>query len=453
MSFDPSKTNDDGIAISLRGVCKSFRSYAKPIHRLWEALSGNPRHKLVQVINSIDLEVEAGHTVAIVGRNGSGKSTLLKLIAGTLLPSQGTISVQGTVAALLELGSGFNPELSGRENIQINAAIHGLNKKQVAELLPAIAEYSELDDYLDRPVNTYSSGMVARLAFASAIHVQRDILIVDETLSVGDAMFQRKCMATIEAIQESGRTILFVSHSVETVKALCDRAVLLEKGGVQMTGTPTEVLQEYARISSASPRWISPTNRQNPGAAPVNIESPKEKKPPVELPKDLLVPLDFMEVKDDKTEYGSGDAEILNVEVVNPHGKPMHAVISGQHATLRYRVRFDRDVEDPVYGMMLRTVHGIKVYSVNSKWLQTDVSQAKAGDHVTVQFSLHVRLAPGSYFITVGCSDFSDGKKTFLHRRFDAMSLHVLPAERFSGIANLEADLTIHHASQECRAA
>lgn len=447
--------------IRLKNISKIYRLYERPVDRLVEAMTfgRRQRHRQIRVLSNIDLSISAGHTVGIVGRNGAGKSTLLRIVAGTTRPTTGNVSIRGSVAALLELGSGFNPEFTGRENVFLNAGIHGLSREETKARYQQIAEYSELGEFLERPVKTYSSGMAMRLAFATAIHVERDILIVDESLSVGDAMFARKCMATIEALKAGGATILFVSHSLETVKALCDHAVLLEQGQVVTQGEPIDVLNEYSRLIDGAANSPAPLRRIAPrGAAisekpPVRIRSLDEDAPAsrtadMPLPVTLLVPLDLMDVGKDEFAYGTGEAEILNVKIAGEEGRHSQTWQSGDLVTVSYDVRFDTQAAKPHYGMSLTRLDGVRVYGTNTIYRDLPVVPRAAGDVAHIEFSMRLRLVAGNYYLTLGCVDMRDDKPVFLHRRRDMLVLRILPAGHATGVVDLDASVHVDAASR-----
>ncbi|MEM7729918.1 MAG: ABC transporter ATP-binding protein, partial [Pseudomonadota bacterium] len=240
-------------AISARGLSKTYRIYDRPSDRLWELITpGRARHKRFDALRDVSFDVRPGETLGIVGRNGSDKSTLLQMICGTLRPSAGEVRVRGRIAALLELGAGFNAEFSGRENVYLNATILGMSRAEIDERFDSIAAFAGLGDFIDRPVKTYSSGMFVRLAFAVAINSDPDVLVVDEALAVGDEAFQRKCFARIEQIQSRGATVLFVSHAPSSVLQLCSRAILLDGGEKLLEGAPKHVIGQYQRMMNAT---------------------------------------------------------------------------------------------------------------------------------------------------------------------------------------------------------
>jgi len=245
--------SDSAPVITVTQVTKCYQSYQKPIHRLWQSFAKNKKfYQEFWALKGVDLTVKKGETVGIVGKNGSGKSTLLQIIAGILQPTSGRFETHGRISALLELGAGFNPEFTGMENARLNASIMGLSRDEFHEKLPDIVEFCGLGEFLHRPVKTYSSGMFVRLAFAVAINMNPDILIVDEALAVGDVRFQRKCFRRLDELKEKGVSILFVTHSTDSVLKYCDRAIMLDEGELKMTGTPKQVVQTYLEMMFAS---------------------------------------------------------------------------------------------------------------------------------------------------------------------------------------------------------
>lgn len=275
-------------AIRLDGVSKHYRLYHSPLERLREIVTGRPRHHDVHALHPIDLDIPHGEVVGVVGNNGAGKSTLLKLVTGTLAPSTGGVAVNGRISALLELGAGFHPEVSGRENVYLSGALAGISRGRMDELYPGIVEFSGIGEFIDQPVKTYSSGMFVRLAFAVATAVEPDILIIDEALAVGDGAFARKSFDRIMSFREAGKTILFCSHSLYQVEAICGRVIWLEKGAVRMDGEPQQVIAAYGRAlagfdeapksveSAAGGEAASPegeaSNVADASAAPVSLD-------------------------------------------------------------------------------------------------------------------------------------------------------------------------------------
>lgn len=442
--------------ITARGLGKDFRVYAKPGDRLLELLTGRARHQQFRALADVDLQIHSGETVGIVGRNGSGKSTLLQLIAGVLQPTRGSVAVQGRVAALLELGSGFSPEFTGRENVMLNAQVMGLRRSEVEARFDRIERFADIGSFIDQPVRTYSSGMMVRLAFAVAINSDPDVLIIDEALAVGDEAFQRKCFARIEEIRDAGATILFVSHSATSVVNLCDRAVLLDDGELLLAGRPKDVVARYQRlvhapleqrpalreeIRSWRPDWE--TGRANDDADPPGKSADAQASPAgghaaAEI---NAWPLEAQErfepglVPESTVDFVPSGARIQDVQVSTADGRLVNVLEPGQAYVLRYRVRFERAAQAVEMGMTIKSVDGITLFGQSSHGRSGFLASVAAGEEMEVEFRFLTRLRPGTYFLNVGCQglDPDSGERVFLHRILDAACFRIegMPTDRY----------------------
>lgn len=427
----PSERRSDAEpVIRLRGVGKSYRIYDRPIQQLWQVLRPGKRygHEL-HALEGIDLDVARGETLGIVGRNGSGKSTLLRIVSGIMKPTRGEVAVRGRVAPLLSLGAGFHPQFSGRENIRLNAAILGLSDAEIEARFDDIAAFADIGEALDRLVSTYSSGMFARLAFAVAVCVDPEILVVDEILSVGDEAFSRKCFARIEEIKSRGATVLFVSHSASLVLELCDRAVLLERGRLLAVDTPREVVRRYhallytgrAEVRRPEQEAVSST----PAASPVDASAEGR--------------YDSGLVAHDPSEYPAEGARIERLQIVGSAGQPLNRLRLGRRYTLEIEIAFDRDAEGVVIGFHFRNAAGVPIAGLMHPPVRENCS-VHAGERITLRLPFAMSLLPGTYFVTAGVrSTFADN---FLHRLVDAMTVVVDPIERpiHQGYVSIEAD-------------
>ena len=425
-------------ALRVEAVSKQYRIYDRPADRLKEALTRGylKAHREFWALKDITFEIEAGTTTGIIGPNGSGKSTLLQILTGTLEPTHGSVSLEGRVAALLELGAGFNAEFTGIENIFMNAALIGLTRRETERLLPEIASFAEIGDFIHQPLKTYSSGMYVRLAFAAAIAVSPDVLIIDEALSVGDAVFQHRCARRIKQMQESGTTILFVSHDPGAIRALCSRAILLNQGRMEADGSPTDVLARYQKVIMA----------QEAAYAEAQLARVQEKAPPqVSASDDEAAPQYTYR-------HGNGSAEISGVDLLDENRRPTTMVESGQLVHVRARVVFHEDLEDPVYGFIIRNRHGINLYGTNTKVQGIKPGLIRRGERVETIFSFNCWLAPDLYSISIAVHsansvsfDWMDGVLFF--RVFSE-----IPIE---GVANLNARVTTETlgANTDCTAA
>src|SRR5882762_7316517 len=407
-------------------VSKQYRTYLRPADRLKESLTRGRlrRHKEFWALREVSFELDQGVTVGIVGPNGCGKSTLLQIISGTLEPTHGDVWHQGRIAALLELGAGFDPEFTGVENIYMNASLLGLSRRATDALFPQIERFAEIDEFLYQPVKTYSSGMYVRLAFAIAASVDPDILIIDEALAVGDAAFQHRCLRRIKELHERGTTVLFVSHDAAAVRALCSRAILLKAGRLVEDGKPIEVLNHY-------PKMVM------------------EREKTYEAEANLLVPAERPQSADDKSlpppsysyRHGDRSAEIIGAQLLDTTGTHADVVESGATLSLRVAVRFLRDIEDPVVGFLIRNRLGIHAYGTNTKEQQVDFQAVGQDETIEVTFSFDCWLGIDQYSISLAVHS-SDG---FAYDWLDAaLFFRVTSLKLTEGVANLNASVTTH---------
>ncbi|HEY8587567.1 MAG TPA: ABC transporter ATP-binding protein [Rhodanobacter sp.] len=431
-------------AIEISEVGKVFPVYAKPHHRLLQMLSKRNKQRWYQefvALRDVSFNVGRGETLGIVGRNGSGKSTLLQIICGTQTPSAGSVNVNGRVAALLELGSGFNPEFTGRENVYLNGMVLGLEKEEVESRFESIAAFAEIGDFMERPVRTYSSGMYVRLAFAVAINVTPDILVVDEALSVGDEAFQRKCFARINKIREDGATILFVSHSASTVVELCNRAVLLDGGELLAMGSPKYIVSRYQKILySPSDKFASIRAEIKNGSeteepqVDVADAVPALSEPAVAQPGQATDPLDV----EDESYFEEGmlpkstyryDAVAAAIE--DPHietlaGRRVNVLKAHQEYVYTYRVRFDRGASAIRCGMLIKNVTGLDLAGCVTSWAGGSIAWVDAGTVLEVRFRFPCMFVSGAYFLNAGVQGCLNEEEVYLDRVIDAVMFKVI---------------------------
>jgi lipopolysaccharide transport system ATP-binding protein len=399
-----------------RALGKKYKLYRHPWARLAEWASGDRlrMHEEEWALRGVSFEVGAGESIGIIGMNGAGKSTLLRLLTGTTQPSEGAFTVEGRVAALLELGLGVHPEFDGWRNAVLSCQLLGLDDAQVAAALPWIQEFSELGAHMDQPVRTYSTGMQVRLAFSVATAVRPDVLIVDEALSVGDTYFQHKSMGRIRAFQEEGTTLLFVTHDPGAVKALCQRAILLDHGALLRDGPPDAVFDYYNAMIA----------RKEDEATIAQVESGGGT----------------------STRSGSGEAEILAVELEGTHGGPQRAFSVGDTATLRCRVRVNRAMPSPTIGFLIRDRLGNDVFGSNTFYLGVAHRACSAGEELSASFELALQLGCGSYSVTVAVHT----ERAHVAANFDwwdrALVFEVVPGAGagFTGVAALPVRATLH---------
>jgi len=399
--------------IRARELGKKYRQYPAPWKRFvewctWGAYRG---HREMWALKDISFEIEAGEAVGIVGQNGAGKSTLLKLIVGTTQASEGSFEVVGEVAALLELGMGFHPEFTGQQNALMALQMTGLDEESAQDLLPEVAEFSELDEFLLQPFRTYSSGMQMRLAFAVATVRRPHVLIVDEALSVGDAYFQHKCIRRIRTFKELGTTMLFVSHDPAAVKTLCDRALLLDRGRLIQEGSAESVLDYYNALIAQREKDASIEQRR-------------------------------LEKSRFQTRSGDNAIKITEVDMVDASQRSVRSFTTGEPATIECSLIFSKPMEEYTVGIMIRDRLGNEVFGTNTMYLGLETPLMSEGDTLKVRFALKLELGYGPYSLTVAAhSPLGHVERT--HDWIDnALSFHILPkdAQRFAGVANLSVD-------------
>jgi lipopolysaccharide transport system ATP-binding protein len=389
--------------VLVQNVSKLYRLYRRPVDRLHEMLPGaKPRHTDFWALQDISFEVESGEMLGLVGPNGCGKSTLLQIVSGILQPTTGRVVTRGRIAALLELGAGFNPEFTGRENVYLNGELLGLSRAEIDKSMPSIEAFAEIGEFIERPVKEYSSGMYVRLAFSTAIHVDPEILIVDEALAVGDAVFANRCVRKFQELRERKVTVLFVSHDLGLVKQLSDRAILLYRGRIEAQGRPSDVINRYIGLVL-------------------------EKQEPAER-KDERIRASFR--------HGDGASEILEVQLLNTRGEPALSVASGEPVTVRVRSRFHQARRDPMVGLLIRTRIGMDVYGTNTSIEHASLGDFQAGDELEVDFAIECWLTPQSYTLTVATQNADGSSHDWLD---DAIAFDVVDTRVAAGVANLRA--------------
>ena len=358
-------------------------------------------------MRDVSFRVARGETLGIVGPNGSGKSTLLEIICGILRPTRGRVLTDGRVAALLELGAGFNPEFSGRENVFLNGEILGLSRREIESAFPHIAEFAGIGEFIDRPVKFYSSGMYVRLAFATAIHVEPEILVVDEALSVGDAIFASRCVKKFEELKERHTTVLFVSHDLGLVKRLSDRAILMWGGRMEAEGSPKDVVNRY-----------------------VGLVHERQGREPDDRPRTAALDSSFR--------HGDGTSRIVDVRLLDRYGQPAPAFDAGSRITVRVTARFERDSDHPIVGILIRNRHGIDVFGTNTRVEQRDLGCYRAGEMLEVDFSFPCLLTRQEYTVTAATQHHDGASQDWLD---DVLSFTVTDPLDRAGMASLETSI------------
>lgn len=425
----PAESAGQAPVVFAEGLSKRYKIYPNPNGRLleWATLNRAKRHTDFWALKDVTLSVRRGECLGIVGENGSGKSTLLKLVTGTLEPTEGRAGVNGRVLALLELGTGLNRQLTGAQNITLAAQLLGLDDSYVAERAGAIAEFAGLGEFLDRPIKTYSSGMLARLSFSLFVFLEPDVLIVDEALSVGDAAFQRKCYRRMEEmIRNDNRAVIIVSHDLNAITKFCTSALWLDKGKVQMRGQPVEVVEAYLKHvlgKSSEPVMPATAGKTAPGT--------EKKTPPADIPQKSLLPRTSAAVL-----YPAVDAELLGVWLEDSNHQPLRTVRLGQAFFICYAVQFTAEALEVVFGTRIATIRGDFLVGSNSDMCKLPARDYRAGQTQIVRWPVRAGLNTGDYFITCGIST-GRGTKNFLIREVDAYHLAVVGSSTSGGLCHL----------------
>ncbi|KRG79497.1 ABC transporter ATP-binding protein [Stenotrophomonas ginsengisoli] len=429
--------------IEVNGVGKSYHMYERPSHRLWQALAGKRRsfYKDFWALRDVSFSIHRGQTVGIVGRNGSGKSTLLQMIAGTLSPTEGSIKVKGRVAALLELGSGFNPEFTGRENVYLNATIYGLSRAQIDQRLDSILAFADIGEFIDQPVRSYSSGMSVRLAFAVIVHVDADILIIDEALAVGDAFFSQKCMRFLREFQKSG-TLLFVSHDAAAVTNLCQNAVWLQSGRMRLSGTSQEVVEAYMTEQHV-------VGRREVGGAEIVVEE-KLRRFASDAPDfrhDALLEagisnrIAIFEFDPDNVgqEFGARGARIIDVSMTDHQGQRVGVLEGGEQVRLQVRVELQQALDNLIVGFYVKDRLGQRLFGDNSYFACRDTPiSGEAGEQIVGTFVFRMPIMPsGSYMIDAAVASGDQHDHTQQHWIHDALEFRAMDETMRFGLVGL----------------
>ena len=404
-----------------------YKLYDKPSDRLKEAL-GLTRKKLYKehyALRDVNFDIQEGECVGIIGTNGSGKSTILKIITGVLTPTQGEVKVDGRISALLELGAGVNMEYSGLENVYLNGTMIGFSKEEIDARLDDILEFADIGDFIHQPVKTYSSGMFVRLAFAVAINIDPEILVVDEALSVGDVFFQAKCYHKFEEFKKQGKTILFVSHDLSSVSKYCDRVILLNKGVKLDEGSPKQMVDLYKQLLVGQ----DPVKQQ---------EADKEKKAAVQSEG-----TGNFQANPNMLEYGNRMAEIIHFEVLDDRGMLSNTIEKGTEFKIRMKVHFNEDIQEPIMAYTFKNIKGTEITGTNTMFEKAQVARSGAGDECTVTFTQNMDLQGGEYLLSFGCTGYKDGDFTVFHRLYDACNITVVSSKNTVGFYDMNSRIEI----------
>lgn len=416
------------VVIKVDNVSKLYKLYDKPSDRLKEALglSKKKRYKEHYALNNVSFDVHKGETVGIIGTNGSGKSTILKIITGVLNQTSGEVIINGRISALLELGAGFNMEYTGLENVYLNGTMIGFTREEIDAKLQDILDFADIGDFINQPVKTYSSGMFVRLAFAVAINIDPEILIVDEALSVGDVFFQAKCYKKFEEFKEKGKTVLFVSHDLGSISKYCDRVVLLNKGEKLAEGTPREMVDLYKKVLTKQNLKAD----AQPGIGQKSTEQDTNWKENYQINPNL-------------NEYGNRDAEIIDFAIVDEMGNYTNSIVKGTSFTIKSKVHFNKEVANPIFTYTFKTLQGVDVTGSNTMYEKKDIGIAKEGDTYVASFKQEMNLQGGEYLLSISCTGFVAGELTVYHRLYDVINITVVSDKNTVGFYDMNSETDV----------
>ena len=465
-------------AIEISHLTKVYRLYNKPSDRLKEALglTRKKRYRELYALNDVSFRIGRGETVGIIGTNGSGKSTILKIITGVLNETSGSVTVNGRISALLELGAGFNMEYTGVENVYLNGTMMGFSEKEIDARLQDILDFADIGDFVNQPVKTYSSGMFVRLAFAVAINIDPEILIVDEALSVGDVFFQAKCYHKFEEFRKMGKTILFVSHDLSSIVKYCDRVVLLNKGIMLDEGSPKEMVDLYKKLlvnhggDEAVARIMEERTRLHEenavdgdgedggenadgahggsdgasGETAGDAAGGKSASPKADDPFEQGEGITgLLPMNPNTIDYGEHQAEILRVATFDAAGNLTNTIEKDTDFEIRMKVRFYEHVESPIFAYTFKNLQGTEITGTNSFFEEAPVTAKDAGDEVTVSFRQKMTMQGGEYLLSFGCTGYHEGDFRVFHRLYDVLGVTVISTKNTVGFYDMQSKVKV----------
>lgn len=436
------------IAISVQNVSKLYKLYDKPSDRMKEALgfSKQKRYKEHYALHDLSFDVEQGECVGIIGTNGAGKSTILKIITGVLNPSSGNVVINGRISALLELGAGFNMEYSGLENIYLNGTMIGFSREEIDAKLQDILDFADIGDFIHQPVKTYSSGMYVRLAFAVAINIDPEILIVDEALSVGDVFFQAKCYKKFDDFKKQGKTIVFVSHDLSSISKYCDRAILLDKGQKLSEGDPNEIIDIYKQVLVG--QYRKPEEQ--------DIQSDDVPKDAEDIREESVAADKMIAMKDIKSlqscwhksltlnpnllEYGDKRAEIIDYTITDEHGNITNTIMKGTTFQIWMKVKLNADIKQPIFAYSIKNIKGVEITGTNTMFEKVDF---ETQDVMVATFTQEMNLQGGEYLLSFGCTNYEQDNFVVYHRLYDACNITVVSDKNTVGYYDMNSKITV----------
>ena len=430
------KKEEKEIAIEIKNITKEYKMYPTKKDRLIEAVfPGAQRHGTFRAMDNLNLEVKKGEILGILGKNGAGKSTLLKMVTGVVTPTSGEIITKGKISSLLELGTAFNMELTGIENIYQHGQVMGLTNEQIEERKQEIIDFADIGEHLYQPVKTYSSGMFARLAFSCAINVDPEILIVDEVLSVGDMAFQLKCFKKFDQFKKAGKTILFVTHSITDVLKNCTRTIIINSGKKIFDGGVKEGVERYKKIIVGLDESIQPEKEEK---KKISIEGDFKKEKAKNTWKS------HFNQNNNIIEYGNGQADVIDYGIFDENGKYLQSIDNAKDVILKSKIKFNADVNEPIFTMTLKDFNGLEVCGTNTLIEKIATGKFKKGDIVEVSFKTRLRVAPNKYTLSFSCTHFKpNGELEVLSRKYDALLVEIISSKEHVGILSLDTDIKI----------
>ncbi len=423
------------IAIEIKNLTKEYKMYPTKKDRLIEAIfPGVERHTTFRAMDNLNLEVKKGEILGILGKNGAGKSTLLKMVTGVVTPTSGEIKTNGKISSLLELGTAFNMELTGIENIYQHGQVMGLTNEQIEERKQEIIDFADIGEHLYQPVKTYSSGMFARLAFSCAINVDPEILIVDEVLSVGDMAFQLKCFKKFEQFKKAGKTILFVTHSITDVLKNCTRTIIISSGKKIFDGGVKEGVEKYKKIIVG----LDDTNESKENKKEVSLESNFKKEKAKDTWKSHFTQNNKI------IEYGNGQAEVIDYGIFDENGNYLQSIDNAKNVILKSKIRFNDTINEPIFTMTLKDFNGLEVCGTNTLIEKIATGKYQKGDIVEVSFKTRLQVAPNKYTLSFSCTHFKpNGELEVLNRKYDALLVEIISSKEHVGILSLDTEINI----------
>ena len=423
------------LAIKITNLTKIYKLYARNRDRLKDSLglSKKATYKEHYALKNVDMEVKTGESVGIIGVNGSGKSTILKIITGVLNPTSGDVQINGRISALLELGAGFNMEYTGLENVYLNGTMMGFTEKEIDERLQDILDFADIGDFVHQPVKTYSSGMFVRLAFAVAINIDPEILIVDEALSVGDVFFQAKCYHKFEEFKKMGKTILFVSHDLTSIAKYCDRVILLNKGVKLTEGNPKDMVNMYKKL------LVHQLDEET-------LEDVSGKSAIGEKSEDESAWKNNFEVNPTVTDYGEKQAEIVDFAIIDQYGAYSSIIEKGSVYKVKAKIHFHETVKNPIFTITIKNKQGTDITGTNTMFERIETGTVNAGENRIVTYEQQMNLQGGDYLLSLGCTGYVGDNFVVYHRLYDLVSFNVLSDKNTVGFFDMNAQITVENA-------